>query len=87
MATIRKRGSKYQAQIRVKGYPPQSKSFNTQAAAKAWARRTESSMDNGSWIDTSESRSVFIENMVDDLILSFERFGIKVPSKIGRAHV
>ncbi len=80
MATIRKRGSKYQAQIRVKGYPPQSKSFSTQAAAKAWARRTESSMDNGSWIDTSESRSVLIDVLVDDLILSFERFGIKVPN-------
>ena len=79
MATIRKRGSKYQAQIRVKGYPPQSKSFATQAAAKAWARRVESSMDNGSWIDTSESRSVLIDQMVDDLILSFERFGIEVP--------
>ena len=79
MATIRKRGKGYFAEIRRKNYPRQSKTFLTKASAQAWVRRVESSMDNGSWIDTRESRSVLIDQMVDDLILSFERFGIEVP--------
>jgi len=78
MAYIRKRGTSYFVEIQRKGYPRQSKSFTSNAAAKAWARRVESSMDNGSWIDTSESGSVLIDNMIDDLILSFERFGLPV---------
>lgn len=85
MATVRKRGKKYQAQVRMKGYPPQSESFFTRAAATAWARKIESQMDNGSWIDTRESRPVLIENIIDDLIYSFERFGIEVAGpKLGQ---
>ena len=42
-------------------------------------------MDNGSWIDTRETRSVLMENIVDDLIYSFERFGIEVAGpKLGQ---
>ena len=78
MATIRKRNNKYQAQVRIKGFPPQSKSFSTQAAAKSWARRTELSMENGSWIDTRDSRSLLINNLTDELVYSFERFGLEV---------
>lgn len=78
MATIRKRGNRYQAQIRMSGYPLQSKSFTTQAAAKAWARRIESSMDNGSFIDVSQPGSVVIEDIIQDLIVSYERFNLPV---------
>ena len=85
MATVRKRGKKYQAQVRIKGHSPQSKSFLTKAAALAWVRRIESSMDNGSWIDTRGSRSVFIEDIVDDLVYSYERFGLEVAGpKLGQ---
>ena len=78
MATVRKRNNKYQAQVRIKGFPPQSKSFSTQAAAKSWARRTELSMEDGSWIDTRGSRSLLMENLTDELVYSFERFGLEV---------
>ncbi|MEC8109647.1 MAG: hypothetical protein VX106_04445 [Pseudomonadota bacterium] len=40
MATIRKRGKSWQAQIRLADHPPQSKSFSTKAAAQQWARIT-----------------------------------------------
>lgn len=36
MATFRKRGSTWQVQIRIKGQPPQSRSFPTKSAAQAW---------------------------------------------------
>lgn len=40
MATIRKRGKSWQAQIRLADHPPQSKSFSTKEAAQQWARIT-----------------------------------------------
>jgi integrase len=43
------------------------------------------SMDNGSWIDARESRSVLIEHIVDDLVYSYERFGLEVAGpKLGQ---
>ena len=85
MATIRKRGVLWHTQIRKKGFSPQTKTFRTKAAATAWSRRVEMSMDNGSWIDTRESRSVLIEHIVDDLVYSYERFGLEVAGpKLGQ---
>lgn len=85
MATIRKRGGLWHTQIRKKGFPPQTKTFHTKAAATAWSRRVEMSMDNGSWIDARESRSVLIEHIVDDLVYSYERFGLEVAGpKLGQ---
>ena len=85
MAYIRERGGKHLAEIRRKGYPNQNKTFKTKAAALAWARQIESSMDIGSWIDTRETRSVLMENIIDDLIYSFERVGLKVAGpKLGQ---
>jgi len=85
MAYIRERGGRYFAEIRRKGYPNQNKTFQTKAAARAWARRIETNMDDGSWIDARETRSVFIENIVDELIYSFERFGLTVAGpKVGQ---
>ena len=85
MATIRKRGGLWHTQIRKKGFPPQTKTFRTKAAATAWSRRLEMSMDSGSWIDARESRSVLIEHIVDDLVYSYERFGLEVAGpKLGQ---
>lgn len=79
MASIRKRGGKYFVEIRRKGYPPQRSTFGTNAAAKAWARRTETSMDEGTWFNP-EADNPSIKNIMDYLIYSFERFGLEVAS-------
>lgn len=51
MATFRKRGPyQWEAQIRRKGYPAQSKTFNTKAEAEAWANVVESEMTRGVWV-------------------------------------
>jgi len=78
MATLRRRGNSWQATIKRKGHPLQIKTFASKAPAAAWARRIETSMDDGSWIDTRETRSVLINGIVDALILSYERFNIPV---------
>ena len=45
MATIRRRGSSWQAQVRREGSPAVSKSFPTKAGAAAWARALEAQID------------------------------------------
>jgi hypothetical protein len=45
MATIRKRGAKWQVQIRRVGFPPISRSFHVHKDAEAWARQTEVQAD------------------------------------------
>lgn len=41
MATVRRRGKKWQVQIRRRGHPPVSKTFRTQSAAWAWVDKVE----------------------------------------------
>jgi len=45
MATIRKRGSSWQAQVRRQGFPPLVKTFSSHADATAWARDKERAID------------------------------------------
>tara|TARA_B110000438_G_scaffold208286_1_gene200088 strand:+ start:2333 stop:3355 length:1023 start_codon:yes stop_codon:yes gene_type:complete len=78
MATIRLRTGKYFAEIRRRGFPAERRSFKTQVAAKAWARRIETSMDDGSYIDTRASGSVLIEHIVDEAIKELAKFGTPV---------
>jgi hypothetical protein len=53
MATITKRGDlQWQAKIRRKGYPPQSKTFDTRADAEKWARAIEREMDRGRFVSS-----------------------------------
>jgi len=47
MATICRRGDKWQVQVRRKGCPPLSRSFNQKADAQAWARHVELLADRG----------------------------------------
>lgn len=58
MATITKRGDlQWQAKIRRKGYPPQSRTFAAKADAEAWARDIEREMDRGIFLDRSEAEA------------------------------
>ena len=47
MASIRKRGNKFQAQVRRAGFQGKSKSFERLTEAKAWARSQEIYFDRG----------------------------------------
>lgn len=56
MAHIRKRGDyQWQVEIRKKGFPPISKTFNTKQDAELWAKTTESEMGRGMFQDRSEA--------------------------------
>lgn len=55
MATVTKRGKYWRAQVRRLGYPPQHKTFDTNAEAEAWARSVESEMDRGIFVSRVEA--------------------------------
>jgi integrase len=58
MPTIRKRGQyQWEAQVRRRGYPAQSKTFTTKAEAEAWANMIESEMSRGVWLSRTEAEA------------------------------
>lgn len=63
MATLRKKGPyQWHAQIRRKGWPQQTRTFNTQAEAKAWATMIEREMDAGVFVSRNEAESTSFAN-------------------------
>lgn len=55
MATITRRKTGFQAQVRRKGFPTISRSFDTRKDAEKWARQVEGELDRGVFIDRSEA--------------------------------
>jgi len=80
MATLRKRGPyQWEVQIRRRGYPATSKTFETKAEAEAWAAMIESEMARGIWVSRSEAESTTLEELLD-------RYAKEVvPTKKGQA--
>ena len=68
MATIRERGDSYQAIVRKRGHEAVRKTFQTKAAARAWATQVEAAMDNGSWTDVRGLRSTTVGSIVERYI-------------------
>jgi hypothetical protein len=68
MATYRKRKSgRWQTQVRRKGYPAQSKSFPTRAAAVKWVRSIEYEMDQGLFVSRNEAETTTLGELLDRL--------------------
>lgn len=69
MATITRREdrpaeNRWQAKVRRKGFPTQSKSFPTKADAEGWALGVEADMRHGSFVDTSKARDTTIGELL-----------------------
>lgn len=66
MATIKQRGpSQFQAIVRRKGYPSQTRTFETRAAARAWAADVESEMRRDAFIDRSEAERTTLRELLE----------------------
>ena len=50
MASIRKRGERWQVRIQLSGHPETSKTFPNRKDAQLWAKKTESEMERGVWL-------------------------------------
>jgi integrase len=66
MATVYRRGDlQWQAKIRRKGYPPQSRTFEIKADAVAWARDIEREMDRGVFVSRTEAESTTLHEALE----------------------
>jgi integrase len=65
MATVTKRGKYWRAQVRRQGFAPQSKTFDTNAEAEAWAREVESEMDRGIFVSRAEAERTTLAAALD----------------------
>ncbi len=74
MASIKKRGAYWRVQVRRKGYPQQSQSFDTKTQAEAWARMIEGDMDRGTFVAPDESDHT-------TLAVALERYWEDIASK------
>ncbi len=65
MASIRKRGDKWQARIRIKGQLPVEKSFLTRKDAEAWGKVMESEMIRGTFIKRTDAEQTTLDQALD----------------------
>ncbi len=66
MATFRKRGDyQWQAEIRRKGWPYQTKTFESRADAEKWARDVEGAMDKGAFVSRTEAESTTLAECLE----------------------
>lgn len=61
MAYYEKRGDAWRAQIRRKGYPTLSATFDTKAEAQRWAAEVEGDMSRARFVDIREAESTTLE--------------------------
>ena len=70
MATITKRGHRWSAQIRMQGFPSQSRTFDTKSAARAWAANVETQLNRGECI---QDRSGLKATTLGDILARYRR--------------
>ena len=58
MATIRKRGSRYNVQIRKEGYPSVTKTFTSISIARKWANSIEADMERHLYIEVPDQTTL-----------------------------
>jgi len=73
MATIRERKAgngevRYQAQVRLKGFPPQNATFNRKTDAKRWIQQTEAAIREGRHFKTTEAKKRTLAELIDRYI-------------------
>jgi integrase len=64
MASLRKRGTKWQAQIRREGFPALVKTFQLREDAQRWAREQERLIDRGEWVAVRQPRNQTLADLL-----------------------
>jgi integrase len=66
MATLRQKGNKqWHAQVRKRGYPPETRTFSTKTAAQKWALQIEAEMERGIFVSRTEAESTTLNELID----------------------
>jgi integrase len=64
MASIRRRGDRWQARVIRKGFEPEAKSFTSKQDAEKWARAIEREMDTGGYVSRSTAEATTLEQVL-----------------------
>ncbi|CAM8824572.1 tyrosine-type recombinase/integrase [Burkholderia pseudomallei] len=65
MAYISQRGAYWRTEVRRRGYKPVYRSFDTKQQAQQWARRVESEMDSGAYVDRTEAERTTLREALE----------------------
>lgn len=65
MATLRKRGTQWEAQVRKQGWPARSQSFPTKSEANQWAQNIESEMARAAFVDSQSIRKLTLGDLLE----------------------
>ena len=65
MATIRKRGSRFHAQIRKNGHRTITKTFTRKADAETWAKQIESEIERGIFVDATPAQQTTLSEALN----------------------
>jgi len=65
MALVRRRGKRWQAVVRRKGWPQQSRGFAIRADALAWAREIEGEMDRGVFVRRDQAERTTLKELIE----------------------
>lgn len=65
MASFRQHGNGWQARVRRKGTPDQTKSFVSLQEVQGWARSVEIEIDRGSYVDTSNAQKITTAELIE----------------------
>lgn len=85
MATIRKVGLRWQAQIRKTGFKSITKSFQSKSDAQRWALTTEAKIEQRQFIDTSSATKLTLTDLIERYkieIAPTKRSGRKLESQL-----
>lgn len=69
MASFRQHGNGWQARVRRKGAPAQTKSFISLQEAQRWARSVEIEIDRGTYVDTSNAQRTTMADLIGRYIV------------------
>jgi integrase len=65
MASFRQHGNGWQARVRRKGTPEQTKSFFSLQDAQKWARSVEIEIDRGTYVDSTNAQRTTMADLID----------------------
>lgn len=65
MASIRRRGSNWQARVTRKGFPPEVNTFLNKTDAERWARHVEAEMDKGAYLSRTLAERVTLSEILE----------------------
>jgi integrase len=82
MANFEPRAGNIRAIVRKAGYPRKTKTFITKSAAKAWARKVEMQMDDGTFIDDKDVISHRLSDLIHNYINELEDTAPVLGSKL-----